>query len=104
MAQQEEQNQQFNIQLPEEVALGKYSNMALVAHGQGEFVIDFIGILPGAQAGQVHSRIIMTPENLKRLARVMMQNVQAYEQQIAPIVLPEDAQAAGGNDFGQGQA
>lgn len=104
MAQEPENNAGFNIELPEEIASGVYSNLAVVMHSQSEFVIDFVRLIPGNQSGKVHSRVIMTPDNLKRLVRVLQQNVQNYEQQIAPIILPEDVQQVGGNDFGQGQA
>lgn len=101
---QEEQHPQFNIELPEEISNGVYSNLAVVMHSQSEFVLDFVRLLPGKQSAKVHSRVIMTPDNLKRLVRVLQQNIQTYEQEIAPIILPEDVQQVGGNDFGQGQA
>lgn len=103
MAQEEQQNNQFNIELPEAISDGVYSNLAVVMHSQSEFVLDFVRLLPGKQSAKVQSRILMTPDNLKRLVRVLHQNIQAYEQEIAPIILPEDVQQAGG-DFGQGQA
>lgn len=106
MSEQEldQNNQGFNIELPEELANGVYSNLAIVMNSQSEFVLDFIRLLPGTQAAKVQSRVIMTPDNLKRFVRVLQGNINAYEQQIAPIILPEDMQQAGGNDFGQGQA
>lgn len=104
MSQEEQNNQGFNIELPEEIAPGVYSNLAVIMHSQSEFVLDFVQLLPGQQSAKVRSRVIITPDNLKRLARLLDQNVQAYERQIAPIILPEDLQQAGGNDFGQGQA
>ena len=37
------QNQnQINIELSEEIAEGVYSNLAMIAHSNSEFVIDFI--------------------------------------------------------------
>lgn len=104
MAQEEQNNQGFNIELPEEIAPGVYSNLAVTMHSQSEFILDFIQILPGQASAKVRSRIIMTPDTIKRLARMLDQNVQAYEREVAPIILPEDIQQAGGNDFGQGQA
>ena len=35
-------NQQINVELPEEIAEGIYSNLAMIAHSNSEFVIDFI--------------------------------------------------------------
>lgn len=103
MSQEQEQNQGFNIELPEVVASGTYSNLAIVMHSQNEFVLDFVSLLPNMVSAKVHSRIIMTPDNAKRLARVLQQNIQTYEQRIAPISLPEDNMPEGTN-FGPAQA
>ena len=35
-------DQQINVELSEEVAEGVYSNLAMIAHSNSEFVIDFI--------------------------------------------------------------
>lgn len=103
MAQEEQNSPEFNIELPEEVAGGVYSNLAVVMAGQSEFVLDFVNMMPGQRSAKVRSRVIMTPENLKRLMRLLQQNVHAYEQQVAVINLPEDNEPTTG-DFGQGQA
>ncbi len=104
MSQEEQNNPAFNIEVPEELANGVYSNLAIVMHSQSEFVLDFVALTPGSQAAKVRSRVIMTPDNLKRLARLLQQNVHVYEQEVAPIVLPEDVQDVSDNGFGQGQA
>lgn len=104
MSQELEQNQALNIELPEEIAEGIYSNLAVVMHSQSEFVLDFVRLLPSKQSAKVHSRVIMTPDNLKRLVRVLQQNLHTYEQQIAPIYLPEDQPTAAGGNFGSGLA
>jgi len=59
---------QFSIDLPEEIRKGQYSNLVLVAHSQSEFVLDFISLLPGPQQASVHSRQVLTPDNIKRLS------------------------------------
>ncbi|KGN83715.1 DUF3467 domain-containing protein [Porphyromonas sp. COT-290 OH860] len=101
--QQEDQNQSFNIELPEEISNGVYSNLAVVMHSQCEFVLDFVRLLPGKQSAKVHSRVIMTPDNIKRLVRVLQQNIYTYEQECGPIVLPEEGQNPN-EAFPQGQA
>lgn len=103
MQQQEEQNQAFNIELPDEISHGIYSNLAVVMHSQSEFVLDFVRLLPGKQTAQVHSRVIMTPDNIKRLVRVLQQNIYTYEQECGAINLPEDSQVAD-SSFPQGEA
>ena len=88
---------QFNIELPEEVSQGQYANLAVVLHTQSEFV-DFVRLLPGQQSAKVHSRQILTPDNTKRLLRLLEQHVRGFEQEFGEIVLPENAaQDSGAN-------
>lgn len=95
MSQETNQEQGFNIELPEEVAAGIYSNLAVVIHSQSEFVIDFVRMLPSTPSAKVQSRIILTPDNAKRLVRALQSNIHSFEQQIAPIILPEDSMPGG---------
>lgn len=88
---------QFGIELPEEVAGGEYSNLVLVLHSQSEFVLDFVRLLPGLQQARVHCRQILTPDNVKRLSRMLEQHIQGFEQEYGPIVLPEDQAPAQSN-------
>jgi hypothetical protein len=55
------------LSLPEGIAEGIYSNLAMIAHSNSEFVIDFIRLMPGVPKAKVKSRIIMTPDHAKRL-------------------------------------
>ena len=82
---------QFNIELPEEVSQGQYANLAVVLHTQSEFVLDFVRLLPGQQSAKVHSRQILTPDNTKRLLRLLEQHVRGFEQEFGEIILPENA-------------
>ena len=80
MADNKNQNQnQFNIELSEEVAQGVYSNLAVITHSPAEFVIDFIRIMPGVPKSKVKSRIILTPEHAKRLVAALNDNISKYE-------------------------
>ena len=77
----EEQNEKkININLPQDVAQGVYSNMALISHSQSEFVVDFIRNVPGLNSPTVMSRIIMTPENTLNLLNALQENIRRYEQ------------------------
>ncbi len=84
MANPQEENK-LNIELPEEVADGIYSNLAIISHSPAEFVVDFIKILPGIPKGKVKARIILTPEHAKRLAKALADNVKKYEETFGPI-------------------
>lgn len=80
-----EQNNQIQIELPEEVAQGTYSNLAIIAHSSSEFVIDFVRILPGLPKAKVQSRIILTPEHAKRLLYALNENINRFESQNGAI-------------------
>lgn len=75
----------LNIELSEEMAEGVYSNLALIAHSNSEFVIDFIRILPGVPKAKVKSRVVITPEHAKRLLSALKDNVKKYEEQFGEI-------------------
>lgn len=79
------QNQQINVELSEEVAEGIYSNLAMIAHSNSEFVIDFIRLMPGVPKAKVKSRIIMTPDHAKRLLAALKDNIAKYEEAFGKI-------------------
>jgi hypothetical protein len=81
----EENENQMNIELTEDIALGVYSNLAIITHSPTEIVSDFIQIMPGMPKGKVRSRVIMTPQNAKRFMKAMIENVQKYEQTFGVI-------------------
>lgn len=72
-------NQQINVELSEEIAEGIYSNLAMIAHSNSEFVIDFIRLMPGVPKAKVKSRIIVTPDHAKRLLAALKDNIEKYE-------------------------
>lgn len=76
---------QFNIELSEDVAEGTYSNLAVITHSPAEFVIDFIRIMPGVPKSKVKSRIILTPEHAKRFVAALNDNISKYESVHGPI-------------------
>ncbi len=82
----EERNpQSINIELPEAVAEGIYSNLFLVAHSASEFVLDFARILPGPPKGKVQARIVMTPAHAKSLVATLQENLSRYERNFGPV-------------------
>jgi hypothetical protein len=81
---------QINIELTEEVAEGIYSNLAMIAHSNSEFVIDFIRLMPGVPKAKVKSRIVITPEHAKRFLVALKDNIEKYEASFGPIKRTED--------------
>ena len=69
---------QINIELPEEIAEGIYSNLAIISHSNTEFVIDFVRMMPNVPQARVKSRIILTPELAKRLLGALIDNVRKF--------------------------
>ncbi|TNE34697.1 DUF3467 domain-containing protein [bacterium] len=69
----------LNIEISDEISQGTYSNLAIIAHSKAEFVIDFTRVLPGTPKAKVHSRIIMTPQHAKMLARALNDNIGKFE-------------------------
>ena len=76
---------QLNIELPDDVAEGTYSNLAIISHSPQEFVIDFIRVMPGVPKAKVKSRVVVTPEHAKRLMKALIENVKKYEGQFGVI-------------------
>lgn len=80
---------QMRIELSEEVAEGIYSNLVIISHSSSEFVTDFVRILPNTPKAKVRSRIILTPENAKKLLYTLQDNIAKYEKQFGPIHITE---------------
>ncbi|MEY2937603.1 MAG: hypothetical protein RL062_192 [Bacteroidota bacterium] len=83
MSQQKEEG--ISIELTEENAQGKYSNLAVITHSPAEFIVDFISMMPGLPKAKVVSRIILTPQHAKRLHRALQDNLQKFEAQHGKI-------------------
>lgn len=75
------QGNEIQIELTEEISQGIYSNLAVIAHSSSEFIIDFIRLMPGTPKAKVQSRIILTPDNAKRLLYALQDNIEKFESQ-----------------------
>lgn len=85
---QENQNH-LNIELPEEMAEGTYSNLAIISHSNAEFVLDFVRVMPGVPKAKVKNRIIMTPQHVKRLLFALNDNVEKFEAAFGKIEIKD---------------
>lgn len=79
MADAKKNQNQLNIELPEEIAEGTYSNLAIISHSQSEFVVDFVRMVPNVPKAKVKARIILTPQHAKRLLKALNENVKKFE-------------------------
>lgn len=80
MSKKKNDNQkQLNIAIDESVANGIYSNLAIINHSNSEFIVDFITVMPGSPKAKVTSRVILTPEHVKRFKKALEDNIMRYE-------------------------
>lgn len=85
MSDQTKKPNKLNIELPEEVAEGTYSNLAIISHSNSEFVLDFVRVMPNVPKAKVKSRIVLTPQHAKRLLSALVDNLKKYESQFGSI-------------------
>ena len=81
----EQKNEGMGLEMTPEVAQGSYSNLAIITHSHCEFVVDFARMLPGMPKAKIHNRIVMNPENAKRLLLALQDNINKFESQFGPI-------------------
>lgn len=82
---QNKQEEKLDLELDGTTAQGVYSNLCVVNHSTSEFVVDFVSFMPGVPKAKVCSRLILPPENAKRLLATLAENVKNYEEEIAEI-------------------
>jgi hypothetical protein len=80
---------QINIELPPDLD-ATYANFAMITHSPSEVVIDFARVLPNTPKAKVCTRMLMTPMHAKLLLMALGENLQKYEQQFGPIVIPQN--------------
>lgn len=95
MADNKNNQQQIQIEVPQEEMQGRYANLAVITHSPNDFFLDMILLAPNTPKARVQSRIIMTPENAKQLLAALNQNIQKYESQFGEII-PRMPQQQGG--------
>jgi hypothetical protein len=76
---------QIEIEIDDETAKGRYSNLALISHSETEFLIDFTMLQPQPRKTKVHTRIVSSPVHLKRLLWALQDNVSKYEERFGEI-------------------
>lgn len=89
---------QLNIEVPEDIAGGVYSNFVIVGHSSSEFVVDFVQILPGLPQAKVRSRVILTPQHAKRMLSALADNIDRYEKSFGTVAVQDGP----GNNFPPG--
>lgn len=80
--------QDLKITITPDVAVGTYSNLAIISHSGTEMILDFAQMLPGINETYVRQRILMDPVHAKRLLGALNDNIQKYERSFGPIKEP----------------
>ena len=76
---------QLNINITPDKAQGVFANLALIAHTPTEFVLDFAQIMPGMPQANVVSRVVVTPDQAKKILGALQNNIAQYEQKFGLI-------------------
>jgi hypothetical protein len=79
---------QVNVELPPDLE-AIYTNFAMIRHTPSEVIIDFVRLLPGNPHAKVQARVLMTPMNAKLLLNALAENLDRFEAQFGPIVIPQ---------------
>lgn len=105
MAENEQNKQGLQLELPQEVAQGEYANFAIITHSSSDFVVDFARVLPGVPKAQVRSRVILAPEHAKRLLAALQENIMRYEKEYGQIRIPsQEPRTIAPFDLSKGEA
>lgn len=75
----------FEVELTPDLAQGTYANIVFVGHSPSEFVLDFARLALGTKKARVHSRVIMTPQNVLLLKKAIDDNIKRYEEHFGKI-------------------
>ena len=81
----QEPHNQISIQMDTQNATGVYSNLMMISHRKEEFILDFLFVQPqrtpqGQAVANLRSRVITTPEHMKRILKAIEENVGRYEE------------------------
>ncbi len=90
-----EESQQISIQIDVQSATGVYSNLMMISHRKEEFILDFLFVQPqrtpqGQAIANLRSRVITTPEHMKRILKAIEENIGRYEQSFGSIQAATD--------------
>lgn len=75
------EEQKIEIQIDPETMKGVYSNITNIAHGQEEFILDFLYVQEQpAPYGKLVSKVILSPGHARRLLTALQENIRKYEE------------------------
>ena len=82
--------QQIQIQVDTNQGTGVYSNLMMISHRKEEFVLDFLIVQPQRSPqrhanAKLRSRVITSPEHMKRILKDMQENIARNEKAFGHI-------------------
>ena len=82
--------EQISIQTDNQTVVGVYSNLMMISHRKEEFILDFLFVQPqrspqGQAVANLRSRVITSPEHMKRILKAMQENIRRYEESFGII-------------------
>ena len=85
----------MSIQIDAQNANGVYSNLMMISHRKEEFILDFLFVQPqrtpqGQSVANLRSRVVTTPEHMKRILKAIEENISRYEQSFGAISAATD--------------
>lgn len=83
------EKKQSVIHIEPDIENGRYANAATIMHSSGEFIMDFLMLLPGDRK-KVVSRVIVSPAQAKQLAEALRENINKYETVFGEIRVPKE--------------
>ena len=80
----------ISIQMDAHSSVGVYSNLMMISHRKEEFVLDFLFVQPqrapdGQSVANLRSRVIVSPEHMRRILMAMQENIRRYEEAFGVI-------------------
>jgi hypothetical protein len=85
MADDPKKGPKIQLQMDDETAQGKYSNLVLINHSENEFLLDFAFLQPAQARAKVCARIISSPRHTKRLLNALQKNIDRFEERFGVI-------------------
>ena len=82
------QTNQLQIKATDEILKGEYANAMQVMHTKEEFVMDFLSTFP--PVANLVGRIIVSPGQMKLIAKALNENIANYEKQFGDVTPSEE--------------
>ncbi len=86
---------QIQIQIDPQNSSGVYSNLMMITHRKEEFILDFLFVQPqrnpqGQSVANLRSRIVTSPEHMRRILKAIEENLARYEASFGAIEAATD--------------